>query len=275
MTENPDTKTRALLARPGIGLTARVVQRSDLRFSRIVVDHPALILLRHGTKTLQSAAGSWTIKSGEAIAVAGGQSFDVTNRLSDRGLYEARWLVFDPGIIERAQPGAGDRRPLADVARLGRITSQFSVAFDRAVEAIWEVRDIPNEVAEHRVAEILVWLAQQGVCFPPLAMPSLTARVRRLLGAAPAEAWTTAMAAKQLAMSEPTLRRHLAAEGTTFGALLSDVRMSTALLLLQSTDTAVNRIALDVGYDSASRFAIRFRQRFGFPPTAIRGHERG
>jgi AraC-like DNA-binding protein len=275
MTENPDDKTRALLARPGIGLTARVVQRSDLRFSRIAVDHPALILLRHGRKTLQSAAGSWSIKGGEAIAVAGGQDFDVTNRLSDRGLYEARWLVFDPAILDRARLGTADGRPLAGAARLSRIAPQFSAAFDRAVEAIWEVRDIPNEVAEHRVAEILVWLAQQGVHFPPLAMPSLTTRVRRLVGAAPAEAWTTSMAAGHLAMSEPTLRRHLAAEGATFGALLTDVRMSTALLLLQSTDAAVNRIALDVGYDSASRFAIRFRQRFGLAPTAIRGHERG
>lgn len=274
MTENPDDKTRALLARPGIGLTARVVQRSDLRFSRIAVDHPALILLRHGSKTLQSADGTWTIKGGEAIAVAGGQSFDVTNRLSERGLYEARWLVFDPAIIDRAWASVADGRPLAVAARLGRISPQFSAAFDRAVEAIWEVRDIPNNVAEHRIAEILVWLAQQGVRFPPLAPPSLTTRVRRLIGAAPADAWTAAIAAGRLAMSEPTLRRHLAAEGASFGALLTDVRMSTALLLLQSTDTAVNRIALDVGYDSASRFAVRFRQRFGFPPTAVRGHER-
>jgi AraC-like DNA-binding protein len=47
------------------------------------------------------------------------------------------------------------------------------------------------------------------------------------------------------------------------------------MLLLQSTDQAVNRIALDVGYESPSRFANRFRERFGFAPTAIRGHARG
>ena len=33
-------------------------------------------------------------------------------------------------------------------------------------------------------------------------------------------------------------------------------------------------IAFAVGYESPSRFAIRFRQRFGFAPTAVRGHER-
>jgi transcriptional regulator GlxA family with amidase domain len=50
--------------------------------------------------------------------------------------------------------------------------------------------------------------------------------------------------------------------------------MSFAMVLLQSTQHAVNRIALQVGYESASRFAIRFRERFGFAPTAIRGHAR-
>lgn len=54
-----------------------------------------------------------------------------------------------------------------------------------------------------------------------------------------------------LAVSEPTLRRHLAHEGTTFSALLADVRMGQALTLLQASDLSVNRIALDVGYSCA------------------------
>jgi len=67
---------------------------------------------------------------------------------------------------------------------------------------------------------------------------------------------------------------HLAAEGASLNDLLVDTRMSFAMKLLQSTDHPINRIALAVGYESASRFAIRFRERFGFPPTAIRGHKR-
>jgi AraC-like DNA-binding protein len=80
--------------------------------------------------------------------------------------------------------------------------------------------------------------------------------------------------AKRLGLCEATLRRRLAAEGTTLGDLLTDVRMSFAMVLLQSTNQAVNRIALEVGYESASRFAIRFRARFGFLPAAIRGAAR-
>lgn len=88
------------------------------------------------------------------------------------------------------------------------------------------------------------------------------------------EIWTAAIVARQLHMSEATLRRHLAAEGNSFSSLLADVRMSHALSLLQSTDLPVGNIAHDVGYESASRFATRFRKRFGFAPTAVRGHRR-
>src|SRR5688572_30793850 len=81
--------TRSLFARPGVGLTANVVQHCALRFSNVVVDSPALILLRHGTKSLQCGSRRWTLQGGDAIAVAGGQAFNVSNRLSAAGLYEA------------------------------------------------------------------------------------------------------------------------------------------------------------------------------------------
>jgi AraC-like DNA-binding protein len=262
---------KALLARPGVGLTAGIVQRSDLRFSRITIDRPALIVLRHGKKILQSAKGRWVIRGGEAIAIAGGQTLDVTNRLSERGLYEARWLLWDPAILARFE---GAAPPLVGAAVLGKIDAPFIAAFDRALEAIADVQQIPEEVAQHRLAEVLLWLAARGVHFAAAESPTLSVKLRRLFETDLAEPWTAAAVAQQLAMSEATLRRRLAAEGTSFGDLLTDVRMCSAMVLLQSTGAAVNRIALDVGYESASRFAIRFRMRFGFPPTAIRGHAR-
>jgi AraC-like DNA-binding protein len=56
--------------------------------------------------------------------------------------------------------------------------------------------------------------------------------------------------------------------------LLADARMATALTLLQATTQSVSQIALSVGDESPSRFAVRFRHRFGFAPTAVRGHDR-
>lgn len=274
MSATLDDKAKGLLSRHGVGVTARIVQQSDLRFSRIAVDRPALIVLRHGTKTLQSARGQWSIKGGEAIAIAGGQNFDVTNRLSDRGLYEARWLIWDPAIIASFERDAGGGRPLTGAATLGKVDPQLATAFDTVLEAIWNAPDVPDAVARHRVAEILVWLSMRGIRFTAAEDLGLAVKLRRLFEGSLADPWTISIAAHHLALSEATLRRRLAAEGTTFGDLLTDTRMCYAMLLLQSTDYAVNRIALEVGYESASRFAIRFRERFGFPPTAIRGHAR-
>lgn len=81
--------------------------------------------------------------------------------------------------------------------------------------------------------------------------------------------------ASAFAMSEATLRRKLADEGTKLSEILVDTRLSFALTLLQSTAQSVTQIALNVGYQTPSHFATRFRSRFGVPPTPIRGHQRG
>ena len=81
--------------------------------------------------------------------------------------------------------------------------------------------------------------------------------------------------ASELALFEVKLPHRLALEGTSLTALLVDARMASALTLLQATTQPVSGIAHSVGYESPSRFAVRFRQRFGFAPTAVRGQERG
>jgi AraC-like DNA-binding protein len=275
MDEATDQARRSLAQRSGIGASALVVQHGSLRFSRIVNDMPALILVRHGTKTLRGMGGdAWTVGAGDAIAIAAGQTFDVDNRLSAAGAYEAQWLVWDPAIIARYSHVPGGESALEGAAPLGRVETHFEAAFARARAGVEDAAGVPVPVAEHRMAEVLVWLALRGVHFAPQQTPALAARVRGMLQGALGEPWTIAGAASRMAMSEATFRRRLAEEGCSFGALLADARMSFAMVLLQSTDYPVNRIALDVGYESASRFAIRFRARFGFPPTAIRGHHR-
>lgn len=266
--------SRALQVRPGVGLSASIAQYSELRFSRLVVDRPSLIVLSHGSKLLQSSRGQWTVRGGEAVLLSGGQTFDVTNRMSERGSYGARWLVWDPAVLARFERSAPEGPVAPEVTLLGKTDTAFADAFDRALEAVGDAAHIPQAVAQHRVTELLVWLSLKGVRISSAENLSLTARVRRLFEASIADSWTIAAVADRLALSEATLRRRLAGEGTTVGDLLVDVRMSQAMLLLQSTDQAVNRIALDVGYESPSRFANRFRERFGFAPTAIRGHAR-
>ena len=41
--------------------------------------------------------------------------------------------------------------------------------------------------------------------------------------------------------------------------------------LLQVTDLPISEIGYQVGYESAWRFSVQFKTRFGFSPMAVRG----
>jgi AraC-like DNA-binding protein len=264
---------RSLLTRAGVGLAANVVQQGTLRLSSVAVDQPALVFLRHGTKTLKHGAREWTAQGGDAIAVCGGHTLDIVNRTDAAGLFEARWIVWDPELLAHAGLQARASAPAPAAVVLPRAHGALRAAVDQAAEAIGAPDQVPQAIARHRLVELLLWLAECGVRFP-VPRPSTAARLRALVGQSLPAPWTVADAAGRLAMSEATLRRRLVAEGTSFVSLLTDARMSSALTLLQSTDKPVDQIAGEVGYESASRFAVRFRRRFGFAPSVVRGHRR-
>lgn len=256
-----------------MGFTANVVQHTTLRISQVAVERAALISLRQGRKTLKSGSRRWMAHGGDVVVVAGGQVLDVLNERSPEGLFEARWVVWDDAVLRQAGTAARTKA-IEGVAVLKEVGDGFRCALERAVHAIHAAADVPEAVARHRLAELLVWLAEHGLAFPAQREPTLVARLRNLCAGALSEPWTAALAAERLAMSEATLRRRLGVEGTTFGQVLADARMAQAMTLLQSTDRAVSHIAWDVGYASASRFSVRFRDRFGFAPSAVRGHRR-
>lgn len=71
-------------------------------------------------------------------------------------------------------------------------------------------------------------------------------------------------------MSETTPRWRLAQEHVRVDALLGDIRMHHALMLVQTTSWSVPHIAQACGYQSRARFAERFRARFGYLPSTVR-----
>lgn len=264
---------RCVVQREGVGATARIIQRRALLLTRIVVDLPTLMVVRQGSKRLIGPGGEITIPAGGAAAIAGGRIFDVINRPAAGGIYEAEWLVCDPAVIAGfAADGEGAGRPIAEAMAIGTMAPDFASAVDRARAAVFAGGDLPHMVAVQRIREVLGWIGHHGGRFAAPPPPSVAARIRALVSRDLRAAWRSNDLAGRLAMSEATLRRRLAAEGLSLTGLLVDIRMSHALMLLQATDLGITRIAFDVGYDSPSRFAARFRQRFGHPPAAVREH---
>jgi AraC-like DNA-binding protein len=75
--------------------------------------------------------------------------------------------------------------------------------------------------------------------------------------------------ARQLDVSTRTLRRRLEEEGTTFRALLDEVREALAEELLSTGAVPVEDIALRLGYAEASSFIHAFKRWKGVTPTAF------
>lgn len=76
--------------------------------------------------------------------------------------------------------------------------------------------------------------------------------------------------AADLNMSTRTLRRHLDAAGTSYRALLDEVRRALAEEMLTATPLSVSDVAIRLGYAEASTFIYAFKRWTGGTPAAYR-----
>ncbi|WP_349435207.1 AraC family transcriptional regulator [Pararhizobium sp. A13] len=262
-----------IFVRSSVGAAARIIQHNRLRYSNIVINRPVIILIEHGTKILRSGDFEVAIRTGGAVALCQNQVFDVVNEADADGAYQARWIAFDPDLLAQSSPKSMTPR-IERALTLEAPAKGFLDAYHRATQAIAEPDSLPEAIAVHRLKELLIWLDLSGGRFSQSRPAGFAQRIRDVLAASPGSDWSSRELGRTLGVSEATLRRKLASEGWAFQSLLADVRMSAAMQLLQSTNLPVLHIAQEVGYESQSRFAMRFRARFGFAPSAIRGHHR-
>lgn len=259
----------SITIRPGVGAAASVLQLQALSFRRLFIEQPLLIVVERGSKLLRWAQAEYRVGAGDAIAIAGGQFVDITNRPAEDGSYAARWLVCDAALIAAYADQHAQQAIIRQALPILQPGPAFAQSFQRAGAAIAD-DSIPQEIACHHASEMLLWIGMCGGRFVPQEVQTVSAKVRRLVSKDLTEDWCADSVAGQLAMSASTLRRKLADEQTGLREILLDARMSFALTLLQASSAPVTQIALSVGYQTPSHFAARFRQRFGFAPTAIR-----
>jgi AraC-like DNA-binding protein len=232
------------------------------QFRAVVGEVPVILRVEAGRKVIRGAAEA-EVPAGHLTLMPSHLPLDVENHPASDGPYRATALLIAPGIA--APTGPRTAGATADARALA--------AFDRALD-LCRRPATPSAIRDHAVMEVLLWLDTLGLRLPPQKPPSLSDRIRALVGADLARDWPAAEVARAHGLSEATLRRHLAEEGAGLSVLLIDLRMNRALGLLQATDLPVQEIAFQVGYASPSRFALRFRARYGLAPSAIRG-ERG
>ncbi|MEM6325629.1 MAG: helix-turn-helix domain-containing protein [Bacteroidota bacterium] len=99
----------------------------------------------------------------------------------------------------------------------------------------------------------------------------LTFSIRQALPEAIADdAFGVADLAARLGLSPRSLQRHLAAEGTSFRAVLDEHRRDVACRRLRATDRPVGEIAAAVGYRDPAVFSRAFQRWLGTTPSAWR-----
>jgi AraC-like DNA-binding protein len=224
-----------------------------------------------GSKRLLRPGESEEYQTGEFFLIARGTQWDMVNDSAPQGQYVAHVLLLTPALIELfherfAQFAA--LLPLAACAKIGQ-DKTLHTAYARAFASLTDTQ-VSSALSQHRLLELLLMLAERGLVFSRASGLSWADRVRRMVAQRPHDAWTVNQLATSFNLSASTLRRRLDSEGSTVSDCVREVRLETALLLLQSTMLPVSDIAYRSGYASHSRFSAAFRERFGFTPSHLR-----
>ncbi|WP_433564906.1 AraC family transcriptional regulator [Nocardia sp. CA-151230] len=122
----------------------------------------------------------------------------------------------------------------------------------------------------HRMA--MAFLAQQSGGAATAITPRVRTTLQQLLGTTAPEIDAVA---RLLTLHPRTLQRRLAAEDTTFAAILDEVRRTEARRYLTTTDMPMSQVASLIGLSEQSVFTRCCQRWWGATPTAVRKGKAG
>ncbi|WP_417279624.1 helix-turn-helix transcriptional regulator [Celeribacter sp.] len=249
---------------------APVSQATAARFTDLYFRRPFLIFIRSGSKVVTCPLhGEIEGREGDVMIFPPGVVLTMENRpLADRH-YQAEGVNFSDDLIEEVFTQTPVLQRKAGIQIL-RAASHQPQAVLRLLKETLATTDLPPEIRRHRLLEPLIWLKHQGVVLPLLGEDTPHARVRELIERDLSHDWRAPEVARDLGMSEATLRRWLAKSGHGFSGILLNTRLERGLGLLQTTGQPISEIALDCGFKTPSHFSDAFKKRFGIPPKSIR-----
>lgn len=261
------------------GEHATIVARCAYKLNAVAIDQPALIVPLAGTKRAELGAARASIDPGGFLMIHQAASLQVENLPPSHGEHPYRaWAISFPWrIVELARALLGAHMPASREAVGAQPFSSGPVApllpvLRQLLEAL-NASAVPDAaLVDHALLGVLVALARNGHGqFLRASDPSLGARIRLLVSAAPDREWTSADFEEALHVSGATLRRRLAEENTSLRALLLEARLHHGLVLLQTGRKALKSVAQACGYRSVPSFTRNFVTRFGIEPADVAG----
>ena len=258
----------ALAHRPLAGECLHIKAQLPHTIKSALVERPTLGLVLHGAKRLSTATQSVQLHAGDMFLITGrchvdahnapdaehGRYLTITLNLCDEVLIAARTLWAQPLHRDSAHIVAFPANTL-------------SQALQHWCQALQQGH---YEQARVALVQIVMWLCRQGhhaLLAPP--PQRLADSVHDLVAAAPARPWLSRDVEAALHLSGASLRRHLAAEGTSLSKILLEARMGCALALLSTTNLPTKTVAARVGYQSVTSFSRQFAARYQLRPADI------
>jgi AraC-like DNA-binding protein len=245
------------------------------RLHHISLVQPAAILVLEGVKTLFRAEERLSVEAGRMFVLPSQMEVGIESDPDPKtGRYLALRLSFPEAMLARVLAGRGVAQGQVSATSL----DAFLVAMDAPLAVVvGHLLDLAGTCPDNErllslyLEAVLVLLAERTPAAPLLwdRAAAWRSRVACLVGQDPARDWSGRELAGRLATSERSLRRFLEAEGTSLRRIFMEVRLGAALALLQSGRISVGEAAYRCGYNSASRFAVRFKEHFGASPSDI------
>ena len=259
------------MTQPDTAATCLISTRSQHRIATVHIRSPLFIWVRCGTKTLIHPQGAQACLAGQALAIAQCTEWDVINDPAPHSRYEALVLQFGRTALADFHERYGhdfSLRPLQDCAAIdmpAALADSASLTARTLMDAA-----ASDRLKHHRALDVLLLLAEHGIVFEPLQAIAWEEKIRRLIGQRLHADWSVPTLAEAFHVSASTLRRKLAQERVSVSSLVREVRLESALLMLQTSALPVGEVAQRCGYESHSRFTAAFKSRFGFLPSVLR-----
>lgn len=208
------------------------------------------------------------VEPGQILVVPNARSIDWEQFPDEQaGEYVAIGIHLDQSLLESAQK----LLPETIAADAGQISVEPLPLLIQPLLRWTEVMaQGKRALSLHAIVEVIVRLHEVGhLGLLRIPRPTLASQIRKLVAGDPGRDWLSEEFEDRLGVSGPTLRRKLAAEGTSLRAVLVEARVGQALHLLLTTRLPVKTIAAKVGYDSAATFSKRFTERYSLDPANV------
>lgn len=264
----------APVVRRGLCMLAQPSLRQPQRASRFRFMEATIVLVKSGSLSLDNGVDSMLLEGpSPLLAVAKNACADLQKLPGGpEQRFASQLIAIGPEVIrefyKRCEQEEAAAPPVAWCSPVP-LDGDLADTLNHCVRGI-EADGVSERMMMHRLVGLLLALADRGVWFARPASQDVGDLLTSLLSEAPARPWTAALAGRELAMSEATLRRRLAAQNLRFDALLLEVRMHHAMALLQTTGWSIPMVAEACGYQAHARFSSRFRERYGCPPSHVR-----